>query len=60
MFGGVSIIAVGGLFQLKPVFHGWIFNDLSADYGPDYDYGENSIPRWSFMDHHGPLAIMVL
>lgn len=24
-FGGVSIIAIGDLFQLKPVFDGWIF-----------------------------------
>ncbi|KAJ8018121.1 ATP-dependent DNA helicase PIF1 [Holothuria leucospilota] len=34
VFGGVSIIAVGDLFQLKPVRDGWIFNDLSIDYGP--------------------------
>ncbi|XP_060573123.1 uncharacterized protein LOC132731041 [Ruditapes philippinarum] len=30
-FGGVSIIAVGDLFQLKPVNGDWIFNDLSRD-----------------------------
>ncbi|XP_060603693.1 uncharacterized protein LOC132756597 [Ruditapes philippinarum] len=30
-FGGVSIIAVGDLFQLKPINGGWIFNDLSHD-----------------------------
>ncbi|KAJ8025727.1 ATP-dependent DNA helicase PIF1 [Holothuria leucospilota] len=34
VFGGVSIIAVGDLFQLKPVQDGWIFNDLNTDYGP--------------------------
>ncbi|PIK45268.1 hypothetical protein BSL78_17865 [Apostichopus japonicus] len=34
IFGGVSIIAVGDIFQLKPVFDGWIFNDLTHDYGP--------------------------
>ncbi|KAJ8048374.1 ATP-dependent DNA helicase PIF1 [Holothuria leucospilota] len=34
VFGGVSIIAVGDLFQLKPVRDGWIFNDLNTDYGP--------------------------
>ncbi|XP_071855229.1 uncharacterized protein [Apostichopus japonicus] len=34
IFGGVSIIAVGDLFQLKPVFDGWIFNNLTHDYGP--------------------------
>lgn len=33
VFRGVSIIAVGDLFQLKPVLDGWIFNDLSIDYG---------------------------
>lgn len=26
--------AVGDLFQLKPVFEGWIFEKLKADYGP--------------------------
>lgn len=33
-FGGVSIIAIGDLFQLKPVFDGWIFQNLVDDYGP--------------------------
>ena len=27
-FGGVSIIAIGDLFQLKPVMDGYIFTDL--------------------------------
>ena len=27
-FGGVSIILIGDLFQLKPVMDGWIFHDL--------------------------------
>ena len=30
-FGGVSIIAVGDLYQLKPMSGDWIFNDLSHD-----------------------------
>ena len=30
-FGGVSIIAVGDLYQLKPVSGDWIFNDLTHD-----------------------------
>ena len=34
VFGGVSLIAVGDLFQLKPVFDGWVFDDLRDDYGP--------------------------
>ena len=34
LFGGLSIIAVGDLFQLKPVFDGWIFENLTEDYGP--------------------------
>ena len=32
-FGGVSIIAIGDLFQLKPVMDGYIFKDInSSDY----------------------------
>ena len=27
-FGGVSVIAIGDLFQLQPVFDGYIFNDI--------------------------------
>ncbi|KAJ8041127.1 ATP-dependent DNA helicase PIF1 [Holothuria leucospilota] len=34
VFGGISIIAVDDLFQLKPVRDGWIFNDLTDNYGP--------------------------
>jgi hypothetical protein len=33
-FGGVSIIAVGDLFQLQPVFDKWIFENSNKDYGP--------------------------
>lgn len=34
VFGGVSVIAVGDLFQLSPVYDGWIFKDLDKSYGP--------------------------
>ena len=34
LFGGVHVIAVGDLFQLKPVMGSWIFQDLSGGYGP--------------------------
>ncbi|KAJ8050134.1 ATP-dependent DNA helicase PIF1 [Holothuria leucospilota] len=34
VFGGVSIIAVGDLFQVKPVLDAWIFHDLTDNYGP--------------------------
>ncbi|KAJ8050053.1 hypothetical protein HOLleu_03100 [Holothuria leucospilota] len=34
VFVGVSIIAVGDLFQVKPVLDGWIFDDLIDNYGP--------------------------
>ena len=27
-FGGVSIIAIGDLFQLQPVFDGYVFNNI--------------------------------
>ena len=34
-FGGVSIIAIGDLFQLQPVMDGHVFKDLSDnEYGP--------------------------
>ncbi|XP_056001840.1 uncharacterized protein LOC130048804 [Ostrea edulis] len=33
-FGGVNIVAVGDLFQLKPVMDGWIFSLPNTDYGP--------------------------
>lgn len=33
-FGGVSIVAIGDLFQLKPVFDNWIFQHLKDCYGP--------------------------
>ena len=32
-FGGLSIIAVGDLFQLQPVFDRWIFERCTSDYG---------------------------
>ncbi|XP_069114560.1 uncharacterized protein [Argopecten irradians] len=32
-FGGVSVIAIGDLFQLKPVMDCWIFEDMKEDYG---------------------------
>ncbi|XP_078345269.1 uncharacterized protein LOC144630776 [Oculina patagonica] len=33
-FRGVSIIAIGDLFQLQPVFDGYVFEDLESDYAP--------------------------
>lgn len=33
-FGGVSLIAVGDLFQLQPVFDRWIFENSNSDYAP--------------------------
>lgn len=33
-FGGVSIIAIGGMFQLKPVTDGFVFKDFdNTEYG---------------------------
>ena len=29
-FGGVSIIALGDLFQLKPVMDGYVFTDVQS------------------------------
>ncbi|XP_077991076.1 uncharacterized protein LOC144445410 [Glandiceps talaboti] len=33
LFGGISILVIGDLFQLKPVIDGWIFQDLVCNYG---------------------------
>jgi hypothetical protein len=33
LFGGISIIAIGDFYQLKPAFDGWIFDDLNKGYG---------------------------
>ena len=32
-FGALSVIAAGNLFQLKPVFDNWIFNNPNHGYG---------------------------
>jgi len=31
-FGGISLITVGDLFQLKPVFDKWIFENSQSGY----------------------------
>ena len=33
-FGGIHVILIGDLFQLKPVMDAWIFEDLKNDFGP--------------------------
>ncbi len=32
-FGNIHVICIGDLFQLSPVFDGWIFKNLTQDYG---------------------------
>ena len=32
LFGGISVITVGDLFQLKPVFDKWIFENYQTAY----------------------------
>ena len=34
MFGGINIIAVGDLYQLKPVMGQFVFEDYKSNYGP--------------------------
>ena len=36
-FGGVSIVAIGDLFQLQSVSDGYVFEDLESDYAPLVD-----------------------
>lgn len=33
LFGGISMITVGDLFQLKPVFDDWILENTKDSYG---------------------------
>ena len=33
-FGGISLVTVGDLFQLQPVFDRWIFENDKSNYGP--------------------------
>ena len=34
MFGGINIIAVGDLYQLKPVMGQFVFENYKSNYGP--------------------------
>ena len=34
MFGGINIIAIGDLYQLKPVMGQFVFEDYKSNYGP--------------------------
>ena len=50
-FGGVSIIAIGDLFQLQPVMDGYIFKDMdNLEYGilPQI-YGKNFLKCLNYM-----------
>ena len=40
-FGALSVIAAGDLFQLKPVFDNWIFNN------PNHGYGDLATNIWN-------------
>jgi len=43
-FGGVHVIAIGDLFQLKPMFDDWIFQDLKSTAG--HEYGSLATNLW--------------
>ena len=57
-FGGLSVITVGDLFQLTPVFDGWIFKDLSKGQTKDWPTKRDGHQGIEGTSHHEDMSAL--